>query len=83
MLPRQILRGIDWIFQLDVTSQKTGNLAFTGDEDDEEEEGEEEELSKSGGSKQPKKPGCFDYFMHFLSVPWKLMFALIPPTGKC
>lgn len=26
------------------------------------------------------KPGCMDYVMHYLTLPWKLLFALIPPT---
>jgi len=46
--------------------------AFTveaGDEgDDDGEDGEEPE------------PSCFDYFMHYLSLFWKLLFALVPPT---
>ena len=25
---------------------------------------------------------CMDYFMHYLTVPWKLIFAFIPPTGE-
>ena len=24
--------------------------------------------------------GCFEYVMHGLTLPWKLAFALIPPT---
>merc|ERR1712176_1528671 len=43
-----------------------------GDDDEEGEEGEEAE---------PKMPSCGDYIMHFLTLPWKLIFALIPPTG--
>ena len=27
-------------------------------------------------------PSCGDYIMHFLTLPWKLIFAIIPPTGK-
>lgn len=46
--------------------------AFTveaGDEgDDEGEDGEEPE------------PSYFDYFMHYISLFWKLLFALVPPT---
>merc|ERR1712200_84011 len=42
------------------------------DDDDEDEEGEEGE---------EKMPSCGDYIMHFLTLPWKLIFALIPPTG--
>merc|ERR1712149_82714 len=41
-------------------------------DDDEEEEGEEGE---------EKMPSCGDYIMHFLTLPWKLIFALIPPTA--
>lgn len=37
-------------------------------------EGEEEE-------KLEKLPTCGDYLMHFISVPWKILFALVPPTG--
>ena len=43
------------------------------DDDEEGEEGEEGE---------EKMPSCGDYIMHFLTLPWKLIFALIPPTGK-
>uniref|UniRef100_A0A673A8S4 Solute carrier family 8 member 2a n=1 Tax=Sphaeramia orbicularis TaxID=375764 RepID=A0A673A8S4_9TELE len=35
-----------------------------GDEDEEEE----------------RVPNCFDYFMHILTVFWKILFACIPPT---
>ncbi|CAD6196116.1 unnamed protein product [Caenorhabditis auriculariae] len=43
------------------------------DDDDDEEEGDGEE-------KEPQEPSCMDYFMHVLTVPWKLTFATIPPT---
>merc|ERR1712227_404500 len=43
-----------------------------GDDDEEGEEGEEGE---------EKMPSCGDYIMHFLTLPWKLLFALIPPTA--
>merc|ERR1739844_198467 len=48
--------------------------AFTvqAEDDDEEEEGEEGE---------EKMPSCGDYIMHFLTLPWKLIFAFIPPTA--
>ncbi|XP_059186378.1 sodium/calcium exchanger 1a isoform X4 [Centropristis striata] len=29
---------------------------------------------------EDKLPSCFDYVMHFLTVFWKLLFALVPPT---
>merc|ERR1711923_566465 len=41
-------------------------------DDDDEEDGEEGE---------EKMPSCGDYIMHFLTLPWKLIFAFIPPTG--
>ncbi|KAM8946612.1 sodium/calcium exchanger 1 isoform 13-T13 [Pelodytes ibericus] len=39
-----------------------------GEDDDDDECGEE------------KLPSCFDYVMHFLTVFWKVLFALVPPT---
>lgn len=46
-----------------------------GDNDEEDEEGEE------GGEPAPKEPPSkFDIFMHVISVPWKLLFAFIPPV---
>merc|ERR1719290_570277 len=44
-------------------------------EDDDDEEGEE------GEEGEEKMPSCGDYIMHFLTLPWKLIFAFIPPTG--
>ncbi|KAM6941318.1 sodium/calcium exchanger 1a isoform 5-T5 [Lycodopsis pacificus] len=29
---------------------------------------------------EEKLPSCFDYVMHFLTVFWKILFALVPPT---
>lgn len=40
-----------------------------GDEDDDDSEEAEEKL-----------PSCMDYVMHFLTLFWKIIFALIPPT---
>ena len=40
---------------------------FTGDGDDE--------------GPEPRMPNCFDYFMHLLCIFWKILFALVPPTG--
>lgn len=30
---------------------------------------------------EEKLPSCGDYIMHFITVFWKLLFALVPPTG--
>merc|ERR1711872_1044122 len=49
--------------------------AFTVQADDDDEEGED------GEEGEEKMPSCGDYIMHFLTLPWKLIFALIPPTG--
>jgi len=29
---------------------------------------------------EPPPPTCVDYLLHFLSLPWKLLFATTPPT---
>merc|ERR1739848_724563 len=52
--------------------QFTDAFTVQAEDDDEEEEGEEGE---------EKMPSCGDYIMHFLTLPWKLIFAFIPPTG--
>merc|ERR1712001_513904 len=49
--------------------------AFTVQAEDDEEEGEEVEEGEE------KMPSCGDYIMHFLTLPWKLIFAFIPPTA--
>merc|ERR1712055_66179 len=49
--------------------------AFTMQADDDDEEGED------GEEGEEKMPSCGDYIMHFLTLPWKLIFAFIPPTG--
>ncbi|XP_072319476.1 sodium/calcium exchanger 1a [Eucyclogobius newberryi] len=37
-----------------------------------------EDSDSGGGSETP--PSCCDYLMHFLTLLWKLVFALVPPT---
>ncbi|KAM4620488.1 sodium/calcium exchanger 2a isoform 1-T1 [Polymixia lowei] len=32
---------------------------------------------------EQRMPNCFDYFMHILSVFWKILFACVPPTEYC
>jgi len=44
--------------------------------DDDEEEGEE------GEEAEEKMPTCGDYIMHFLTLFWKVLFAIIPPAGN-
>lgn len=31
----------------------------------------------------PSNGGCMDKFLHILSLPWKLLFATVPPTTFC
>jgi solute carrier family 8 (sodium/calcium exchanger) len=47
--------------------------------DGDEGEGEEQE---DGTVAEPEEhlPSCMDYVMHFLSIFWKILFALVPPT---
>merc|ERR1719391_1393993 len=47
--------------------------AFTVQADEEEEE--------EGEEGEEKMPSCGDYIMHFLTLPWKIIFAFIPPTA--
>merc|ERR1712242_689061 len=44
-------------------------------------EGDDDEEGEEGEAAEEKMPSCGDYIMHFLTLPWKLIFALIPPTG--
>lgn len=53
--------------------QFTEAFVVQADDEDEEEEGE--------GEGEEKMPSCGDYIMHFLTLPWKLIFAFIPPTA--
>uniref|UniRef100_A0A7E4W9A8 Sodium/calcium exchanger 1 n=2 Tax=Panagrellus redivivus TaxID=6233 RepID=A0A7E4W9A8_PANRE len=47
-----------------------------GDDDDD----EEGDVESGGSQKEEEGPSMGDYIMHFLTVPWKLAFASIPPT---
>lgn len=40
--------------------------------------GEEED-----GEEEPTKPEITDWVFHIITLPWKLFFALIPPTDYC
>jgi len=42
---------------------------------------EEDEDQEEGAEQVP--PTCIDYFMHCLSLPWKLLFACVPPVDYC
>jgi len=42
---------------------------------------EDEEEGEEGEEGEEKMPSCGDYIMHFLTLPWKLIFAFIPPTA--
>jgi len=53
--------------------QQFADALFAVGEDDDEDDSEEE----------PSGPSKFDYFMHVISVPWKLLFAFVPPTDYC
>jgi len=46
-----------------------------------------EALQVNGGNDddddEPSPPSKKDYFAHVVSLPWKLLFALVPPTDYC
>jgi len=46
--------------------------------DDDDDAGDDKEGDE--GSEDEKLPSCGDYLMHFITVFWKILFALIPPT---
>lgn len=39
-------------------------------------------LYVDGGDDDPE-PSRFDYVMHLITLPWKLLFAVVPPTYYC
>ncbi len=49
-------------------------IPAAGDDDEEEED--------EGEDGEEKMPTCGDYIMHFLTLVWKVVFAIIPPAGK-
>lgn len=66
-----MLRGFAWILICLLVCLFTD--LFLGDDNSRDEvDGECEEPS----------PSCGDYFMHFLTLFWKILFAFIPPTGS-
>merc|ERR1719409_1498681 len=54
--------------------QQFKDALFQIGDDDGEEEGEE----GAGGG-----PSKLDYFMHVIAIPWKLLFAFVPPPDYC
>ncbi|VDN00164.1 unnamed protein product [Thelazia callipaeda] len=58
-------------------------LTVHASNEDDSEAAEDEGVTDSSSDEMKKKsvkPTFCDYFMHFLSVPWKLLFATIPPS---
>jgi len=55
--------------------------AFTVQAGDDDEEGEEGGEEGEEGEAEEKMPTCSDYIMHFLTLFWKVLFALVPPAG--
>jgi len=57
-------------------AQQFWNAIFqVGDDDDEDEDGE--------GEGEDSGPSYYDYAIHIASVPWKLLFAFVPPVDYC
>lgn len=49
------------------TSYYSAALTVNGGDDD-------------GNDDDESKPTCTDYIMHYLTIFWKLLFAIVPPT---
>ncbi|VDK29761.1 unnamed protein product [Gongylonema pulchrum] len=80
-----MLRNANTSFMLGTTSWREQFVdaltVHAGDEESTDaEDGEERDSKLETSETELPKPTCCDYFMHFLSVPWKLLFAAIPPT---
>jgi solute carrier family 8 (sodium/calcium exchanger) len=56
--------------------QQFYDALFTVVDDD---DGDDDDDAKDGDS----APGVFDYVMHAITLPWKLLFAFVPPTDYC
>eukprot|EP00434_Breviolum_minutum_P007671 symbB.v1.2.006764.t1/scaffold369.1/size218568/2 len=42
-----------------------------------------EALYCGGSAEEQRSSGWFEFVLHVLSLPWKLIFALVPPTEYC
>lgn len=40
-------------------------------------------LVNGGEDGEGMRPSAFDMIMHFFALPWKILFALVPPTDYC
>jgi len=49
---------------------------ITGDDDD-----DDDDEKEGGDLREP--PSVFDWVMHIVSLPWKLLFAFVPPVDYC
>jgi len=45
--------------------------------------GGEEDVGELDEDEEPPRPTIFDWIMHIVCLPFKLLFALIPPTDYC
>jgi len=37
----------------------------------------------NGGDEEDEPPSCQDWVLHIITVPWKVLFALVPPVDYC
>lgn len=84
---REFKNTVDKLFQKANVSISLGTSSWkeqfieaitvsAGDDDD----GGDGEEGEDGEEKEPKLPTCSDYVIHFITLFWKLIFALIPPA---
>lgn len=64
--------------------QQFYDAIFTiGDPDDDDGDGAQQEGEDGKPIEPPEPPSKIDVFLHVVTVPWKLLFAFVPPTTYC
>merc|ERR1711872_1205659 len=63
---------------VDKMMQKANNSMMVGSSSWLEQFSDAFTVQADGDEGEEKMPSCGDYIMHFLTLPWKLIFAFIP-----
>jgi hypothetical protein len=71
-----------WSYFLDDDDDNGGDELVVDEEGSAAGVAKKESVASTSGGSAKSAPTWVDYIMHFIAVPWKLLFALIPPTGQ-